>query len=107
MKAQADLFTGPPRVYVDAAVWPYGRMLMCHMVADNLEALHAMADKLGIARRWFQNKPGRVPHYDLCKAKRAKAIKLGAVEVTWRELVAVGKRVRADVCGNHLDQNRE
>ena len=82
------------RVYVDAAVWPYGRMMMCHMVADNLDALHAMADKIGIARRWFQNKPG-FPHYDICKAKRELAVKHGAVEISWRELVALRKRPNA------------
>ena len=80
------------RVYVDAAVWPYGRMMMCHMVADNLDALHAMADKIGIARRWMQNKPG-FPHYDICNAKRELAVKHGAVEISWRELVALRKRL--------------
>ncbi len=73
-------------VYVDPPVWPYGRMLMCHMVADDLDTLHAMADKIGVARRWFQDKPG-FPHYDICKAKRALAVAHGAKEVTSRELV--------------------
>lgn len=82
------------RVYVDAAVWPYGRMMMCHMVADDVEALHAMADKIGIARRWFQDKPG-FPHYDICKLKRAAAVEHGAVEISWRELSAIAKRLKA------------
>lgn len=73
---------------MDAAVWPYGRMMMCHMVGDNLDALHAMAEKIGIARRWFQDKPG-FPHYDICKAKRALALKHGAVEVSRRQLLAL------------------
>jgi hypothetical protein len=50
-----------------------------------------MADKIGIARRWFQNKPG-FPHYDICKAKRELAVMHGAVEISWRELVALRKR---------------
>jgi hypothetical protein len=79
------------RVYVDAAVWKYGRMTMCHMIAENLDALHAMADKIGVARRWFQNKPG-FPHYDICKAKRELAVRFGATEISWRELVAMVKR---------------
>ena len=42
-------------VYVDDYNAPYGRMTMCHMMADTLEELHAMADKIGIARKWFQD----------------------------------------------------
>ena len=74
-------------VYVDAPVWPLGRMLMCHMVADTLDELHAMADRIGVARRHFQNKPGGTPHYDICKAKRALAVRDGAKEVDKREMV--------------------
>lgn len=76
-------------VYVDEAVWPYGRMMMCHMVADTYDELHAMADRLGIQRKWFQNKPGGTPHYDICKSKRVKAVELGAVEVDRRQMCAI------------------
>lgn len=73
-------------VYVDDSIHQFGRMVMCHMVADTLPELHSMAEKIGIARRWFQDK--RIPHYDLCKSKRALALQFGAVAVTSRELVA-------------------
>ena len=33
-----------PIVYVDNPIWPYRGMLMCHMIADTPEELHAMAD---------------------------------------------------------------
>lgn len=72
-------------VYVDNANIQYGRMIMCHMMADSLEELHAMADTIGVSRRWFQDK--RYKHYDICKSKKALAIKLGAVEVSSRELI--------------------
>ena len=49
-------------VYVDNQKNPYGRMKMCHMLADTLEELHAMADLIGIKRKWFQNES--TPHYD-------------------------------------------
>ena len=78
---------------MDAPIWPYGRMMMCHMFADRLEDLHAMADRIGIQRRWFQNKPG-FPHYDICKVKRALAVASGAVEVGRREFVAIVDRMR-------------
>jgi hypothetical protein len=76
-------------VYVDEAVWPYGRMMMCHMLADRVEDLHAMADKIGVARRWFQNK--RYPHYDICKSKRSLAVQFGAVEIGRQQFVELAK----------------
>lgn len=41
-------------VYVDDARIPFGRMLMFHMLADTSDELHAMADAIGVARRWCQ-----------------------------------------------------
>lgn len=79
------------KVYVDAAVWPYGRMMMCHLIADNVDDLHAMADRIGVARRWFQY--ARYPHYDICKSKRALAVKLGAKAINRREFVALAQRL--------------
>lgn len=78
-------------VYVDNVRIRYGRMRMCHMVADTVEELHAMADKIGVKRRWFQNIPGR-PHYDICLSKRSLAIRSGARAVCSREIIAVLKR---------------
>ncbi len=58
-----------------------------HMQADTLDELHAMAEKLGLQRSWFQSKPGRPwhDHYDLTRSKRDQAVLLGAIPVTWRE----------------------
>lgn len=81
-------------VYVDAPIWPYGRMMMCHMLADTTEELHAMADRIGIARRWFQNKPG-FPHYDICKSKRVLAVNAGAVEIDRKKFVELVHALRA------------
>lgn len=85
-------------VYVDNARLPHGRMTMCHMVADSLDELHAMADRIGIARRWFQAEAS-TPHYDVCLAKRALAVGFGAVEVDRRGLVSVVRRLRAERAG--------
>jgi len=68
-------------VYVDNMRAPYGRMVMCHMIADTEEELHIMAAAIGVARKWYQK-----GHYDICLSKRAKAIEYGAIEVTRREL---------------------
>lgn len=74
-------------VFVDDAKNPFGRMIMCHMRADTLDELHAMAVKIGVSRRHFQDHP-RHPHYDICKSKREMAIdKFGAKSVTGVEMV--------------------
>ncbi|HMN12797.1 MAG TPA: DUF4031 domain-containing protein [Bellilinea sp.] len=52
----------------------------------SLLELHEMADRIGMKRSWFQDKPGR-PHYDLSPGKRALAVRNGAVEVTSTDLV--------------------
>lgn len=74
-------------VYVDDMRAAYGRMVMCHMAADSREELLAMADRIGVARKWLQ-KPGTwQEHFDIALSKRALAVQYGAVEVTRKELV--------------------
>lgn len=83
-------------VYVDRAIYGYGRMVMCHMLADTPEELHAMADRIGVARRWFQAPPkASFWHYDICKNKRALAVSYGAIECDRNALVANLRRIRA------------
>ena len=67
-------------VYVDDMRAPYGRYIMCHMIADTEAELHAMADRIGVARRWHQR-----DHYDIALSKRTLAVAAGAVEITWRD----------------------
>jgi Protein of unknown function (DUF4031) len=81
-------------VYVDGGSYAFGRMKMCHMVADTTAELLEMADRIGVTRRWLQ-KPGTAQeHFDVCKSKRALAVAAGAKEVGRSEFVAVirGKR---------------
>jgi hypothetical protein len=73
-------------VYVDDMCAPFGRMLMCHMVADSPAELLSMADKIGVARRWIQYPGTDREHFDICRSKRAKAVAAGAIEVTARDL---------------------
>lgn len=80
-------------VYVDDMRARYGQMVMCHMVADTLPELHAMADRIGVARRWYQGPPvTRWPHYDIALSKRALAVQAGALEIKQREAPAVARR---------------
>ena len=75
-------------VYVDDMKTPYGRMIMCHMIADTLPELHEMADRIGIKRRWFQDKPNH-PHYDISISKRILAVRYGAKEISAVEGIAI------------------
>lgn len=66
-------------VYVDDVRHRFRRMVMCHMWADTPEELHAMADAIGVQRKWLQKPPkASWEHYDICLAMKAKAIRLGA-----------------------------
>jgi hypothetical protein len=58
----------------------------CHMYADTLQELHAMAAAIGMKRAWFQDHP-RLPHYDLVERRRVAAVKLGAIEHSRKEMV--------------------
>lgn len=80
-------------VYVDSMRAGYGRMIMCHMGADTDQELHEMADKIGVARKWYQK-----DHYDICLSKRALAVKNGAKEITVRDMahMIVGRRTGKD-----------
>jgi hypothetical protein len=87
-------------VYVDTMEAAFGRMIMCHMWADTLDELLAMADRIGVLRKWLQRPAGawegldpRYPadhrlkvgtdanwvHFDIAKGKRAAAIAAGAI----------------------------
>lgn len=81
-------------VYVDAAENPYGRMLMCHMVADSTAELVAMAKLIGVHPRWIQKPGDPAEHFDICKSKRAAAIKAGAVPIDRIAFVNLIRRKR-------------
>lgn len=86
-------------VYVDDMRAAFGQMIMCHMVADTEAELHAMADKIGVDRKWYQYpRKSRHPHYDIALSKRALAVAAGAVEITWREAPAISRR-----CLDHIE----
>ena len=71
-------------VYVDNMKAKFGRMIMCHMVADTENELHDMARKIGVSRRWYQDR-----HYDICLSKRSLAVSNGAREIDQREAAKI------------------
>lgn len=82
-------------MYVDDMRARYGRMVMCHMLADTDDELHAMAAHIGVARRWWQSPENTSgSHYDIALSKRALAVAAGAVEITWLQCGAMNMRRR-------------
>lgn len=62
-------------------------MVMSHMLADTTAELHAMADRIGVDRRYVQNAGTPREHYDICQSKRALALEHGALEIHRRQVV--------------------
>lgn len=85
-------------VYVDSDRNVFGRMVMCHMLADTPAELHAMAEAIGMRRHWYQS-PDKAsfPHYDVSITRRRLAVEKGAKELTRQELSAHMKRVKYEL----------
>lgn len=83
-------------VYVDDMYkYPMGRlrhMKMSHMIADTEDELHAMAHRIGLDRRHYQD-----DHYDVSVTLRTAAIRAGAVAIPLRTLARMAGVRRA--CG--------
>lgn len=94
-------------VYVDDMKAAFGRMVMCHMVADSDEELAAMADRIGVARRWHQYPGTPRSHFDIALSKRALAVAAGAQEITWRQTGKVSMHRRKVALGKAEEKSIE
>ena len=67
-----------------------------HLLADDPDELHAMAAALGIPPRGYQRhrRSAALNHYDVPEALRLRAIELGAVAVTWRQMARLTREWR-------------
>lgn len=75
-------------ILVDPPTWPGHGRFWSHLASDTSYAeLHDFARRLGVPERGFDR-----DHYDLPERLHAEAVRLGATEVTSRELAA---RLRA------------
>lgn len=59
---------------------------MSHMTADSTAELQAMAVLIGLDRRHPQHAGTAREHFDICLSRRARAVALGAVEITMRDM---------------------
>lgn len=77
-------------VYVDDMYkYPVGNfrgMKMSHMIADSHDELVDMAKRIGVKVKWIQHEGKYNEHFDICLSMRAKAVKFGAKEITWKQL---------------------
>lgn len=85
-------------VYVDTGRRPFKGMIMCHLMADTEAELHAMADKIGCHREWYQA-DASTPHYDLPVFRRQAAITLGATVIDRKQTVALIRKIRTNPAG--------
>ena len=76
-------------VYIDSYDASFGKMKMCHMIADTTEELLEMVDKIGVQRKWIQEPGTKHEHFDICLSKKKLALSFGAIEINWKELVAL------------------
>lgn len=65
-------------VYIDNMNARFGRMIMCHMVADTTEELLQMVDRIGVNRKWIQDAGTYSEHFDISLGAKQKALQLGA-----------------------------
>ena len=56
-------------VYVDDMRASFGRMVMCHMIADTTDELLAMVDQIGINQKWIQYPGKPKEHFDIALLK--------------------------------------
>lgn len=98
-------------VYVDDMKASFGRMKMCHMMADSTDELLSLADRIGVARKWIQARGTHREHFDIAMSKRKLAVTAGAVEVTQRDLGMLIRKRRGQsfdpTCATCVDVNPE
>ncbi len=88
-------------VYIDNFDAPFGRMLMCHMIADTTEELLVMCDIIGVQRKWIQSPGTKFEHFDICNTKKKKAVSAGAIEVMFRDMAIM--RSKRDSPNDKID----
>jgi Protein of unknown function (DUF4031) len=80
-------------VYVDNMRAVYRGLTLCHMMADTLAELDAMADRIGVGRGWFHDSVAGA-HYDIALSQRALAVAAGACEITIKQMAAMAWNLR-------------
>ncbi|MFJ2504065.1 DUF4031 domain-containing protein [Microbacterium sp. NPDC087592] len=67
-----------------------------HLIADTTEELLDFAKVLGLSPEWIQKPGTHREHFDVTDGMRIRALAYGAVPITFQELTAVTRRIRAE-----------
>lgn len=84
-------------IYVDpvqawGAPWQGGKS--CHLVSDHtVDELLDFAKRIALPMQWFQHRAS-IPHFDLSRSWRERAVAAGAIEVDRLGFVAAVRRFR-------------
>jgi Protein of unknown function (DUF4031) len=85
---------------------PFGRMLMCHMIADTTEELMSMADRIGVARKWVQDAGTTREHFDIALSKKRLAIQYGAIKIEYGIVLGEMLKQRGRGTSNGSPENK-
>lgn len=100
-------------VFVDDVRHKFRHMTMCHMWADTIDELLAMARRIGVQAKWLQEPPkASWVHFDIALGKKELALKYGAVltdkygplEHLAKLNIACGEPARVDAGKRKLEQ---
>lgn len=78
--------------------WPH--MYYAHLTADSVEELQTFARVIDLKPEWFQKKS--VPHYDVTKIKRRRALDMGAKFMTAKEQAKKRLAIKKQIKGGDL-----
>lgn len=81
--------------------WP---MVTCHMIADSVEELFEMANKIGLRPEWFQ--PWSHPHFDVSKTRQTRALAHGAKRLERAEFVGRIRSYRKKILDDRVERER-
>ena len=82
-------------LYVDHARIPYRGMLMSHLLADTTQELIDAEQALGLPTGCVQFTGTDKEHLDISESKRTLAIRMGAKQVSSKELIQIIRTRRA------------
>lgn len=86
-------------ILVDCGPDPYSRYPYLMTSDESFEELLEFGKRLGLRRDWMQHGDG-MPHFRITDRKRDKAIQLGAIKASIKEIAAAASRIAKNSVSN-------